>query len=286
MWLNIVRVLPIEVPVTTPWQRTGGEDQWPKTEEGNQGNRSLDVQLVRLIREANRILIFTGAGISTLMLEDKAPISQEEFLASPEARRAYWCSKREVWEQLRSVRPNAVHWAVVELERHRKLEMVVTQNIDGLHLWAGTSPSRVVELHGTDTELRCQTCGLRSDPAPHYARFQRDLTTPTCSECGGFLKHATGSVDESVHGAELTRAGTAAAAADLIISVGSTLDVYPSAALPLLAAQKGTPYVVINDGPTGHDTHPLVTIRLEGDVTTLFPAAVAVACRPSRSQLV
>ena len=272
--------------MTSPWQLIEGGGEYPVEEGSQQGNRCFD-QLARLIRDAERILVFTGAGISTpISAANKEPVSQEEFVTSLEARRAYWCSKREVWDQLRSIRPNAVHWAIVELERRRKLEMVVTQNVDGLHLWAGTSPSRVVELNGTHAELRCQSCGLRTDPAPHYALFQRDLNPPTCS-CGGYLRHATGGLSSSVLSNELSRAGSAAAGADLVIAVGSTLDIYPAAALPLLAAQKGTPYVVINDGPTGHDTHPLVTIRLDGDVKRIFPRAVAVACRrPTRNPLV
>ena len=107
--------------------------------------------------------------------------------------------------------------------------MVVTQNIDGLHSRAGTSAERLVELHGTNSFVECQSCQWRGDPQPHFDFFRERRTTPPC-ECGGFLKPATISFGQSLDPAELARAQAGAMAADLVVALGSTLSVYPAAA--------------------------------------------------------
>ena len=113
-------------------------------------------------------------------------------------------SKLEGWAAFENARPNAVHKAVVKLERSDKIECVVTQNIDGLHTRAGTSPERLIELHGTNAEVECQTCGKRSDPERHYAAFRRTKKPPLC-ECGGYLKSATISFGQLLIEADLHR---------------------------------------------------------------------------------
>jgi NAD-dependent deacetylase len=152
----------------------------------------------------------------------------------------------------------------------------VTQNVDGLHRRAGTSPDRLVELHGTDLLVECQTCHETSDPAPHFVRFKATRRPPSCT-CGGVLKSATISFGQSLRVADLDRATAAAIEADLVLALGSTLAVYPAASIPLLAAERGTPYIVVNRGATAHDDHPAVTLRLDGDVTAIIPPAVDAA---------
>ncbi len=154
--------------------------------------------------------------------------------------------------------------------------MVVTQNIDGLHSLAGTRAARLVELHGTNSLIECQSCRRRSEPAPHFEFFRVHRTPPLC-ECGGFLKPATISFGQSLEPNELERARHAAEEADLVVALGSTLSVYPAAAFPLLAAQRGVPYVIINRGATEHDHESCVSLRLEGEVNEIFPAAVESA---------
>jgi len=200
----------------------------------------------------------------------------DEFLASEPARIEYWDFKLETWETYQRARPNALHAAVVALERADKVLAVVTQNVDGLHRRAGTSPELLVELHGTDLVVECQACHQTSDPGPHFERFRETRRPPTCA-CGGPLKSATISFGQSLREEDLERASRAALRADLVLALGSTLSVHPAAAVPLLAAERGTPYVIVNRGPTAHDAHPSVTLRLEGDVTTIVPAAVAAA---------
>jgi NAD-dependent deacetylase len=200
----------------------------------------------------------------------------DEFLASEEARIEYWDYKLETWETYQRAQPNAVHHAAVALERAGKVVSVVTQNIDGLHRRAGTSPGLLVELHGTDSVVECRTCHSQSEPGPHLERFKATRRPPLC-ECGGLLKSATISFGQPLRPADMDRATSAALRADLVLALGSTLSVYPAASLPLLADQRGTPYVIVNRGASGHDDHPSVTLRLEGDVTAIVPPAVEAA---------
>jgi len=247
----------------------------------------VDSRLVERLRASQRILIFSGAGVSTAsgipdfrgpggVWTRRRPVYYDEFLASEAARIEYWDYKLETWEIHQRAQPNAVHDAVVALERAGKIAAVVTQNVDGLHRRAGTSPDRLVELHGTDLIVECQTCHTASDPAPLFARFTATRRAPRC-ECGGVLKSATISFGQSLRPEDLERAATAAMNADLVVALGSTLSVHPAASIPLLAAERGIPYVIVNRGPTDHDGRACVTLRLEGDVTAIFPPAVGEA---------
>ena len=162
------------------------------------------------------------------------------------------------------------------LEKAGKLLMVVTQNIDGLHALAGTSIERLVELHGTNLLVECVNCKTRTDPEPHFEFFRTERKPPLC-HCGGFLKPATISFGQSLEPRTLERAQEAAMQADLVVALGSTVSVYPAASFPLMAAQRGIPYVIINRGATDHDDEPCVSLRIEGDVAGIFPAAVEAA---------
>lgn len=241
-------------------------------------------RLVELLRTSNRILVVTGAGISTAsgipdfrgpngVWTRRRPVYYSEFMSSEQARVEYWDFKLESWPIYRKARPNVVHHAVVDLERAAKVAAVVTQNVDGLHRAAGTSPDLLIELHGTDLLVECQRCHATSDPKPHFDAFAETRAAPRC-DCGGILKPATISFGQSLRQRDLERAASAAAEADLVIALGSTLSVHPAASIPLLAADRGVPYVVINRGGTDHDDHPAVTLRLEGDLADIVPPAV------------
>jgi len=243
--------------------------------------------LAALLRAADRVLVFTGAGISTGsgirdfrgpegVWKERRPVGFQAFMTSEAARIEYWEEKCEAWPSFRDAAPNAVHRAAADLERAGKLEMVVTQNIDGLHPRAGTSAERLVELHGTATAVECMGCHARTDPEAPVRRFLETRQAPCCA-CGGYLKPATISFGQNLVPGDLERAAQAAARTDLVVALGSTLSVYPAAGIPLTAARRGVPYVVINRGATEHDGDPAVTVRLEGDVGELFPPAVAAA---------
>jgi NAD-dependent deacetylase len=130
-----------------------------------------------------------------------------------------------------------------------------------------------VELHGTNLLVECVNCETRTDPEPHFEFFRMNRKPPLC-DCGGFLKPATISFGQSLEPEALERAHEAALRADLVVALGSTLSVYPAASFPLLAAQRGVPYVIINRGGTDHDNEACVSLRIEGDVAAIFPAAV------------
>jgi NAD-dependent deacetylase len=247
------------------------------------------VKLAEYLRASCRALIFTGAGISTGsgipdfrgpqgVWTRRQPVYYQDFMTSEAARIEHWDYKLEAWDAFREARPNAVHQAIVRLEEADKLRMVVTQNIDGLHSLAGTTPERLVELHGTNSLVECQSCKRRGDPQPHFDFFRAQRTPPLCA-CGGFLKPATISFGQSLEPNELERARQGAMEADLVVALGSTLSVYPAAAFPLMIARHGVPYVIVNRGATEHDDEPCVSLRIEGEVSEIFPAAVASALK-------
>jgi NAD-dependent deacetylase len=243
--------------------------------------------LADYLHASRETLIFTGAGISTGsgipdfrgpqgVWTRRQPVYFQDFMRSEAARIEHWDYKLEGWDGFRAARPNAVHDAIVRLERAGKVLAVVTQNIDGLHAIAGTSADRLVELHGTNLLVECQSCKWRDDPKRHFEFFRANRKPPLC-DCGGFLKPATISFGQSLDPQVLERAQEAAARADLVVALGSTLSVYPAASFPLLAAQRGVPYVIINRGATDHDNDPSVTLRIEADVAEILPAAVEAA---------
>jgi len=245
---------------------------------------------VRHLRDAARILIFTGAGISTAsgipdfrgpngVWKRRRPVYYDAFMSSEAARVEYWDFKLESWAIYQRALPNAAHDAIVALERGGKAAAVVTQNVDGLHRRAGTSARLLVEMHGTDLLVECQTCDEATDPAPHFEAFRATRRPPRCG-CGGILKPATISFGQPLRPSTIERAAAAARRADLVLALGSTLSVYPAASVPLAAADRGAAYIIVNQGPTDHDDHPAVTLRIEGDVTTILPSAVAAALGP------
>ena len=244
--------------------------------------------LVDLLRSAQKILVFSGAGISTGsgipdfrgpqgVWKRRQPVYYQEFLESDEKRVEYWEYKLEAWTDFAAAQPNATHRAIVELEKRGKLHAIVTQNIDGLHQAAGSSPDLVIEVHGTNRFIECVKCEQRSEPGPHMEEFRRTRRPPICADCGGWLKSATISFGQALDPRVTKRAFMAAADCDLVIALGSTLSVQPAALVPLEAARRGVPYVVINRGQTDHDE--LCTLRLEGDVAEILPPAVATLTR-------
>ncbi len=245
--------------------------------------------LADYLRASKKALIFTGAGISTGsgipdfrgpqgVWTRRQPVYFQDFMRSEAARVEHWDYKLEGRDAFRAAQPNAVHHAIVHLEKAGKLCSVITQNIDGLHSLAGTGPEFLVELHGTNALVECQTCHRRSDPELHFEYFRANRRPPLC-ECGGFLKPATVSFGQNLDPKNLERASEAAMEADLVVALGSTLSVYPAASFPLAAAQRGVPYVIINRGATDHDGERCVALRMEGEVGELFPAAVNAALR-------
>ena len=234
------------------------------------------------MREASYVLVFTGAGISTRsgipdyrgpkgVWKTREPVYWQDFMADEAARIEYWDQKLEGWEGFRDAQPNAGHLALAELERRGRLQLLVTQNIDGLHMAAGNSEERVVEIHGSNRRVACQTCGERTDPEAHFRHFAATRTPPLC-HCGGYQKPATISFGQSLVAADLERSSEGARRADLCLAIGTSLVVEPAASICLLAARTGATYAIVNRGQTGHDD--ACDLRYDADAAELLPALV------------
>jgi NAD-dependent deacetylase len=220
-------------------------------------------QLARMIATADRVAIFTGAGISTESgIPDfrspggtwtrQRPIEFSDFMASDAARRETWRRRFEMEDTLRKAAPNRGHRAVAELVRRGKCPAVITQNIDGLHQDSGIPDDKVIELHGNTTYATCLECGFRYEIAELRVDFEADNIVPHCA-CGGWVKTATISFGQSMPVDEMRRAERETLLADLFISIGSSLVVYPAAGFPELAKRNGAALVILNLQDTGLD---------------------------------
>ncbi len=252
----------------------------------------------RLLRRARRVVVLTGAGISTDSgiqdfrgpkgLWTKNPAAEkaaniEVYVGDPEVRRRSWRNRltSPMWDS----EPNAGHRALVDLERSGRLDTLVTQNIDGLHQKAGNDPSLVIEIHGTSLEVVCLRCGDRQPCEPVHERVRAGEVDPTCLRrpvtpggvgeprvCGGILKSATISFGQSLVPEDLMRANDAASRCDLLLAVGSTLGVFPAAGLVPVAVQHGAVVVIVNGGPTEMDD--LADVVVHGSISEVLPALV------------
>ena len=244
------------------------------------------IDTVRMwIDDARRIVVLTGAGISTESgipdfrgpqgLWTRNPAAEkmatlQHYMADPEVRKAAWQSRLEspAW----TAQPNAGHRALVALERRGTLELLVTQNVDGLHQRAGSSPERVVEIHGTMREVTCMACGQRAPMERALARVRAGEADPPCRTCGGILKSATISFGQGLVQHDLLRAQEAARRADLMLAVGTKLSVYPVAGIVPVAKQAGARVVIVNADETEMDT--IADAVLRGSIGTVLPRII------------
>jgi NAD-dependent deacetylase len=181
------------------------------------------------------------------------------YMADPALRRQSWQARlaHPAW----TAQPNAAHLALAVLARSGIDTHVVTQNIDGLHLRAGTPPERIVELHGTIFDALCTGCGDRTAMTEALARVRSGEDDPPCVRCGGILKSATVMFGQTLEPAIYQRAVTVAVSCDLLIAVGSTLTVEPAASLCTIAARAGARLVIVNRDPTPYDRTATAVIR-------------------------
>jgi NAD-dependent deacetylase len=244
----------------------------------------------RLLADARDLVVLTGAGISTesgipdfrspgglWTRYDPRELTFQRFVSRPEVRRAYWEMGATLYPLLCEARPNLAHRALAALERRGGLRRIVTQNIDGLHQRAGSSPEKVIEIHGTALAVACLSCGSRYDRDSVQARFAAGDLDPRCG-CGGLLKPATISFGQAMPERELAIALADAAAADVFLVVGSSLVVYPAAGLPETAVESGARLVIVNREPTPLD--PLATLALHGSAGELLGAIAAELALP------
>ncbi|HST74706.1 MAG TPA: Sir2 family NAD-dependent protein deacetylase, partial [Acetobacteraceae bacterium] len=201
-----------------------------------------------------------------------APIDFQDFMASKEMRRESWRRKFGMEPTMRAAEPNRGHRAVANLVRRGKVSVVITQNIDGLHQASGVPDNKVIELHGNSTYAHCLDCGQRYEIDDIRAAFEQDEEPPLCAACEGYVKTATISFGQAMPEAAMQRAQLETMAADLFLSIGSSLVVYPAAGFPEVAKRNGARLVILNREPTGLDAiADLVLNREIGD--TLGAAA-------------
>jgi len=220
----------------------------------------------RWMDAAVRVVALTGAGISTdsgipdfrgpkgvWTANPKAErlSNIHAYMASADVRKLAWQGRVDhpAWRAT----PNAGHRALVELERRGKLHALVTQNIDGLHQRAGNSPERVIEVHGTVHDVVCMHCGWRGPMGPVLDRVRAGEVDPACHSCGGILKSATISFGQALVPEVIARAMHAAERADVLLAIGTSLQVYPVAGAVPAAKAAGAIVVIVNAQPTPFD---------------------------------
>jgi NAD-dependent deacetylase len=228
----------------------------------------------RRIDAADRVVVLTGAGISTesgipdfrgprgVWTRNPAAEKQstiQHYLADPEVRKAAWRSRIDspAW----SAEPNSGHRALVALERRGKLHALVTQNIDELHQRAGQSSELIVEVHGSMRRVMCWQCGRRAPMQEALDRVRAGEADPHCLDCGGILKSDTISFGQPLVPEVIARAMNVAAEADLLLAIGSTLQVQPVASMVPIAARAGAAIVIVNDQETAMDELADVVVR-------------------------
>lgn len=237
------------------------------------------------IAGARAVVALTGAGISTeSAIPDfrgpdgvwtRDPRAERlsnigYYLADAQVRRESW--QRRVEHPAWGARPNAGHRALVDLERAGRLGLLVTQNIDGLHLAAGTDPDLLVEIHGTIRDTACLGCGDRRPMHETLDRVRGGEADPPCLACGGILKSATISFGQNLDPRLIERTEDAAAACDLFLAIGTSLTVYPVARLPEIALDASARLVIVNAEPTPLDARAHAVLR--GRAGEVLPALV------------
>lgn len=238
-----------------------------------------------LLDEAARIVVFTGAGISTEsgipdfrspqgIWSQAKPIEFRDYVASEAMRREAWRRKIAIDRDIDAAAPNRGHRAVASLVARGRASCVITQNIDGLHQRSGVPDALIVELHGNGTYASCLDCGLRHELAPIKAAFVSEGLLPYCNACGGLVKAATISFGQPMPERAMTRAREAALACDLFLVLGSSLVVFPAAGFPLLAKRHGARLVILNREPTEQDA--VADLALHVDIGPTLGAAVGV----------
>lgn len=209
------------------------------------------------IRENNEIVAFTGAGISTEsgipdfrspggLWTRYRPVTFQEYLSSEAARIEAWQRRLENYQAYKNAKPNIGHYFIQSLDQKGKLVGLITQNVDGLHGDAGLAEEKIVELHGTNRKIICLKCPKTFDPDEIMRRLVGDFSSPLCEACGGILKAATISFGQAMPEAAMQLAQEWTEHATVFMVMGSSLQVQPAAAFPVLAKRRGALLAIIN----------------------------------------
>lgn len=217
-----------------------------------------------LFRASRRILVFSGAGISTEsgipdfrspggVWSKMQPIYFQDFIASEQVRREAWRRRFSNTDGWVGATPNRGHYAVAELIRSGRASAVVTQNVDNLHQASGVPEDKVIELHGNSTYAKCLKCQTRVELVELEREFQLSGTVGPCKHCGGIIKSATISFGQQMPELPMRRAQEETMACDLFLVLGSSLSVFPAADFPQRAKQRGARLAIVNRDPTPMD---------------------------------
>jgi NAD-dependent deacetylase len=217
-----------------------------------------------LLRASRRVLVFSGAGISTEsgipdfrspggVWSKMQPIYFQEFVASEQTRREAWRRRFSNADGWVGAKPNRGHYAVAELIRSGRASVVVTQNVDNLHQESGVPDEKIVELHGNSTYAKCLKCQIRVELDELQREFEQTNSVGPCKHCGGILKSATISFGQQMPELPMRRAQQETLACDLFLVLGSSLSVFPAADFPLRAKQNGAKLAIVNRDPTPLD---------------------------------
>jgi NAD-dependent deacetylase len=239
--------------------------------------------LARMIAEAQRVVVFTGAGISTEsgvpdfrspggVWSKMKPIYFQDFVASEERRREAWTRAFTGKAGWVGAKPNIGHAAVARLIAQGKASAVITQNVDNLHQDSGVPDDQVIELHGNASYATCLECGLRHELADLKAAFVERDEIPACRSCGGLVKTATISFGQAMPEGPMERAKAATLDCDLFLVLGSSLVVFPAASFPLIAKRNGARLAIVNREPTEQDDY--ADLVLHDEIGPVMAAAV------------
>ena len=221
-------------------------------------------ELNKFIEDANNIVIFTGAGISTEsgipdfrgpqgIWKTITPIYFQDFVDSEDVRRDSWQRKFSNKDIIKKAEPNIGHIKVAEIINNHESAHLITQNVDNLHQDAGVPQSKITEIHGNATYASCLSCDLRHELGPIKKAFLNEGTIPSCKECGGLVKQATISFGQSMPEEGMRIAQMKIVKCDLFLTIGTSLVVYPVAGFPKLAKEIGAKLIIINNEPTDYD---------------------------------
>jgi NAD-dependent deacetylase len=227
-----------------------------------------------MVASSNKIVLFTGAGISTESgipdfrspggiwdRYDPSELTYQKFLSSQASREKYWERQKMLWPIIAAAKPNAGHMAISQLHQMGKLDCVITQDGDGLHQRSGVPAEKVIELHGTWTRAICLTCGRKYPSEQIQPRLESGEKVPRCLACGGIMKPDVVQFGQSMPEKETAEAQLRAGRCDMFLVCGSSLVVYPAAEMPLIAREAGAKLVIINLMTTPHDRDADVVIH-------------------------
>jgi len=239
----------------------------------------MNQDLSQYIEEANNIVIFTGAGISTEsgipdfrgpqgVWKTNTPIYFQDFIGSEEVRKDSWKRKFSGQDIIKKAKPNIGHLAVAEVINKHESAYLITQNVDNLHQDAGVPDDKITEIHGNAHYASCLDCGIRYELNSIKKAFLENETVPYCDSCGGIIKTATISFGQSMPEEGMQIAQRKTLGCDLFITIGTSLVVYPAAGFPKLAKEIGAKLIIINNEPTDFD--PIADLVIHEQIGKVF----------------